>query len=115
MKRSNEGTEKPADDAGALASLAGFKFERVLDLSAAAKSCAVQGTFEGKEVGHLQVGGYGHTLGGAVGIGFVELDVPLTSAIVDGGTWQIDVAGVRINATASLRPLYDPTMERIRG
>ena len=65
-------------------------------------------------VGHLQVGAYGHTLGGAVGIGFAELDEPLTAAVVDAGNWEIDVAGKRIPATASLKPLYDPGLERVR-
>jgi 4-methylaminobutanoate oxidase (formaldehyde-forming) len=29
--------------------------------------------------------------------------------------YQIEVAGVRVDATASLRPLYDPTGERARA
>ncbi|MDH5187943.1 MAG: FAD-dependent oxidoreductase [Rhodospirillaceae bacterium] len=66
------------------------------------------------EVGYLQIGGYGHTLGGAVGIGFVEYDQPLTAEIINSGNWEIDVAGQRIAAKASLRPMYDPTMERIK-
>ena len=68
----------------------------------------------GKAVGYLQVGGYGHSLGGAVGIGFAELDEPLTAEIVNTGDWQIDVAGKHIKAQASLRSLYDPKMERIK-
>jgi 4-methylaminobutanoate oxidase (formaldehyde-forming) len=69
---------------------------------------------DGKEVGYLQIGAYGHTLGGAVGIGFASLDEPLSAEIVNTGNWEIDVAGERIKATASLRPLYDPKMERIK-
>ncbi len=68
----------------------------------------------GVEVGYLQVGGYGHTLGGAVGIGFATLDEPLSADIVNQGKWEIDVAGERIKATASLKPLLDPSMQRIR-
>ncbi len=68
----------------------------------------------GVEVGYIQVGGYGHSLGGAVGIGFAEHDAPLTAEIVNAGHWEIDVAGVRYEATASLKPLYDPTMEKVR-
>lgn len=68
----------------------------------------------GAEVGYLQVGGYGHSLGGAVGIGFAELDEPLTVAIVNDGAWEVEVAGERIAATASLKPLFDPTMEKIK-
>ena len=69
---------------------------------------------DGKAVGHIQVGAYGHTLGGATGIGFAEHDAPLTADIVASGTWEIDIAGTRVAATASLKPLFDPGMERIR-
>ncbi|QIE47145.1 FAD-dependent oxidoreductase [Pseudohalocynthiibacter aestuariivivens] len=69
---------------------------------------------DGREVGYIQVGGYGHTLGGAVGLGFAELDAPLTAARVEAGHWRIDIAGQRYAATASLRPLYDPDMAKIK-
>jgi glycine cleavage system aminomethyltransferase T len=39
---------------------------------------------DGRAVGHLQVGAYGHTLGGAVGIGFVSLEVPITRQVLSG-------------------------------
>lgn len=68
----------------------------------------------GEEVGYIQIGGYGHTLGGAVGIGFSETDAPLTAAIVADGLWEIDIAGCRVSAIASLRPLYDAGMEKVR-
>lgn len=68
----------------------------------------------GEEVGYIQIGGYGHTLGGAVGIGFAETDTPLTAAIVADGKWEIDVAGCRVSAIASLRPLYDAGMDKVR-
>ncbi len=66
------------------------------------------------QVGYLQVGGYGHTLGGAVGLGFVSLDQPVTAGIVAEGPWQIEVAGERIDAIASLKPLYDPQLQKVR-
>jgi len=69
---------------------------------------------DGVEVGHLQVGGYGHSLGGAVGIGFASLKTPLTADIVNSGRWEIDVAGQRFTATASLQPLLDPGMKRVK-
>jgi 4-methylaminobutanoate oxidase (formaldehyde-forming) len=68
----------------------------------------------GNEVGYMQIGAYGHSLGGAVGIGFAELDEPLTVAIVNEGMWEVEVAGIRVPATASLKPLFDPSMEKIR-
>lgn len=69
----------------------------------------------GQDVGYIQVGAYGHTFGGAVGIGFAELDDPLTAAVVSEGKWEIGVAGERFPATASLKPLFDPAMERVRS
>lgn len=68
----------------------------------------------GKEVGHMQIGAYGHTLGGAVGIGFAEMDEPLTAAMVNEGKWEVEVADRRIPATASLKPLLDPAMEKVK-
>lgn len=68
----------------------------------------------GVPVGHLQVGAYGHSLGAAVGIGFVELDTPVTAETVNTGSWEINIAGQLVKARASLRPLFDPGMDRIR-
>jgi 4-methylaminobutanoate oxidase (formaldehyde-forming) len=69
---------------------------------------------DGRQVGYIQVGGYGQSLGGAVGIGFVELDAPLTAEIVTNGDWTIEIADERYEAIASLKPLYDPGMVRIK-
>jgi 4-methylaminobutanoate oxidase (formaldehyde-forming) len=68
----------------------------------------------GEAIGYIQVGAYGHSLGGAVGIGFVELDVPVTGELVEAGSWQVGVAGRLIEAEASLKPMLDPGMERIK-
>jgi 4-methylaminobutanoate oxidase (formaldehyde-forming) len=38
----------------------------------------------------------------------------LTAEIVETGPWQIEIAGVRYAATASLKPLYDPGMTKIK-
>lgn len=70
--------------------------------------------FGDTQAGYLQVGGYGHTLGGAVGLGFVELDAPVTAELVETGDWTIEIAGKRHAATASLAPLYDPSLARVR-
>jgi 4-methylaminobutanoate oxidase (formaldehyde-forming) len=34
--------------------------------------------------------------------------------MVNEGSWEVEVAGERIQATASLKPLYDPGMEKIK-
>jgi 4-methylaminobutanoate oxidase (formaldehyde-forming) len=36
-------------------------------------------------------------------------------AWLDAGDWDVEIAGRRYPATASLRPLYDPDMARIRS
>jgi 4-methylaminobutanoate oxidase (formaldehyde-forming) len=69
----------------------------------------------GERVGYLRAGGYGHTLGGSVGLGHVENEAGVSSDYVTSGTFELEVAGVRYPARASLRPLYDPGNERVRS
>lgn len=66
-------------------------------------------------VGYLTSGMYGHTLGGAVGLGYIESAEGVDAAFVRQGTYEILVAGQRIPADASLRPMYDPKSERIKA
>ncbi|MEO7070866.1 MAG: FAD-dependent oxidoreductase [Nostocoides sp.] len=70
---------------------------------------------DGRPVGYLRAASYGWTLGGAVGLALVEADQPVTAAWLAAGTWEVDVAGGRHVAEVSLRPMYDPTNERIRA
>ena len=69
----------------------------------------------GTAVGYVRAASYGHTLGGAVGLVMVEAGEAITQAYLDGGTWDVDIAGTRYPAVVSLKPLYDPEMKRIRG
>jgi 4-methylaminobutanoate oxidase (formaldehyde-forming) len=61
-------------------------------------------------VGHITSGAYGHSLGGCIGLGYAHVE---PGDDLDG-EYAIEVAGTRIPAQASLRPLYDPDNERIR-
>jgi heterotetrameric sarcosine oxidase gamma subunit len=70
---------------------------------------------DGVSVGHLQTGGYGFTLGGAVGLGFVEHEGGASADFIESGAYEIDIAGERYPAKASLRPMYDPQNQRPRG
>ena len=67
----------------------------------------------GDIVGYLSSGGYGHTLGAAIGLGYVPCKGE-TAADVLASSYEIDVAGVRVKATASLRSMYDPKSERVK-
>ena len=68
---------------------------------------------DGKIVGPVTSGNYGHFLGGAIGLGYVPCRGQ-SAAEVLGSRYQIEVAGVRHNAVASLVPMYDPNSERVR-
>jgi 4-methylaminobutanoate oxidase (formaldehyde-forming) len=70
---------------------------------------------DGKVVGRLTSGNYGHHLGGAIGLGHVPCKPGETVAEIIGSRYEIDVAGVRVPAIASVKPLYDPTGARMRG
>ena len=68
---------------------------------------------DGEIVGHLSSGNYGHTLGGAVGMGYVPCEGQ-SAAEVLASSYEIDVMGTRSKARASLRPMYDPKAERVK-
>ncbi|MGR3485277.1 MAG: GcvT family protein [Paracoccaceae bacterium] len=69
---------------------------------------------DGIPVGHLTSGAYGHTLGAAVGLGYVPCK-GMSPEEVLGARYEVDVAGRRVAAQVSLRPLYDPTGARMRA
>jgi len=69
---------------------------------------------DGRAVGYIRAASYGHTLGGAVGLAMVQADEPIDQGWLDRGTWEVDIAGRRYPAIASLRPLYDPKSDRVR-
>ncbi|TIX82975.1 MAG: FAD-dependent oxidoreductase, partial [Mesorhizobium sp.] len=68
---------------------------------------------DGKIVGPITSGNYGHHLGGAMGLGYVpckgESEADLLSS-----SYAIEIAGERFAAEASLKPMYDPKSERVR-
>jgi 4-methylaminobutanoate oxidase (formaldehyde-forming) len=68
---------------------------------------------DGEPVGLVTSGMFGHTLGRAVGLGYVTHPAGVSDEFVLAGRYEIQVAGQRVPATASLRPLYDPAGERI--
>ncbi len=68
---------------------------------------------DGKIVGYLSSGNYGHSLGAAVGIGYVPCKGQSREEIL-ASSYEIDVAGSRVKARISLKPLYDPEGLRIR-
>jgi 4-methylaminobutanoate oxidase (formaldehyde-forming) len=71
----------------------------------------------GKVVGYIRAASYGHTLGGAVGLACVSEGDGVTKVdqkYTMGGNWEVDIAGKRYPAVASVQPMYDPKMQRVR-
>ena len=68
---------------------------------------------DGAYVGYLSSGNYGHTLGGAIGLGYVPCPGQ-SAADVLGSSYEIEVAGVKVSAEPSLKPMYDPKSERVK-
>jgi 4-methylaminobutanoate oxidase (formaldehyde-forming) len=66
-------------------------------------------------VGYVRAASYGFTLGGAVGLAMVTSNEPVSRDWVNAGTWEVDIAGQRFPAKASIRPMYDPTASRIKA
>jgi 4-methylaminobutanoate oxidase (formaldehyde-forming) len=69
---------------------------------------------DGKIVSTITSGNYGHFLGGAIGMGYVP-SAGESEADVLASNYEIEIAGVRVKAEASLQPLYDPKAERVRA
>ncbi|MEO8329840.1 MAG: aminomethyltransferase family protein, partial [Candidatus Nanopelagicales bacterium] len=68
--------------------------------------------WNGELVGYMRVGAFGYTLGAATGLGMVEKSGGITADMVASGGFEIDIAGTRVPATASLRPFFDPDRSR---
>ena len=68
---------------------------------------------DGEIVGYLSSGAYGHHLGAAIGMGYVPCAGESGDQLL-ASRYEIDVAGTIYEATASLRPMYDPKSERVK-
>ena len=72
---------------------------------------------DGAIAGYVTSAMYGHTLGRAIGLGYVEDGEngnPVDADFVNAGSYEIEIAGERFPARASLKPLYDPKGEKVR-
>ena len=68
---------------------------------------------DGNIVGYLSSGMYGHSVGAAIGMGYVEAP-DLTAARIGEASFEIEVAKERFSAQASLRAFYDPSSSRMK-
>ncbi len=70
---------------------------------------------DGVALGYVRAASYGFSLGGAVGLAMIEADVPIDNAFLSSGTWEVEIGAKRWPAVASLRPLYDPQMAKVKA
>lgn len=71
---------------------------------------------DGEVVGHLTSAGYGYSVGKMVAMGFVKNGGEQVDAeFVNSGSYDIEIAGERVPATASLSAPHDPKGARMRG
>ena len=69
---------------------------------------------DGKIVSTVTSGNYGHFLGGAIGMGYVPCAGETAESVL-ASSYEIEVAGERHKAAPSLKPMYDPSSERVRA
>jgi glycine cleavage system T protein len=65
-------------------------------------------------VGYINSGTYGHTLGAAIGLGYVNHEAGISAAWINAGRYEIEIAGEKRTAVASLKPMFDPQNLKIR-
>jgi 4-methylaminobutanoate oxidase (formaldehyde-forming) len=69
---------------------------------------------DGEIVGRITSGGFAHTLGRPIGLGYARFSGLLDGKAIREVRFEIEIAGDRVPATVHLRPPYDPDGERIR-
>ena len=71
---------------------------------------------DGVLVGKVTSAAYGYTLGATVALATVrDGGEVVTAQWLNSGSWSVVVAGTAVDATLSLRPLYDPASDRPNG
>ena len=68
----------------------------------------------GELVSSITHGAYGHMLGCAMGMGYLENPEGISEEWILSGKYEIDVEGELIPAKAFLKALYDPSNNRVR-
>ncbi|MGY4167668.1 GcvT family protein [Bradyrhizobium sp. USDA 4529] len=69
----------------------------------------------GSLVGYLRSAGFGHTLGCGIGMGYLHSKSGVSGEWLSNGTFEIEIAGEKHAAIASLRAFYDSNRTRVKG
>ena len=68
--------------------------------------------WNGELAGYMRIGAFGYTLGAATGLGDINRESGVTADMIAEGSFEVDIAGTRVPAKASLRPFFDPDRTR---
>ena len=70
---------------------------------------------DGELVGRITSGMFGHTVGAALGLGYVaNRGAPVSDDWIAAGHYEVEIAAERVAARVSQRAFYDPAGERVR-
>lgn len=69
----------------------------------------------GKRVGWLTSGGFGYTINKSIGYGYIRDPEGVDADYVLQGEYELEVATKRVPCQVHLKPLYDPSMNRVRA
>ena len=65
--------------------------------------------------GYTTSAAYAHSLGRAVAIGYIQTSRYTAGEHLERGSFEVEIAGTRHAAKASLRAFFDPKGERLRS
>jgi len=68
----------------------------------------------GEVASYLTSGSYGHALGGAVGLGYIDCNPGASDEEILADTYTLEVAGEVQSVRVSLAPMFDPTNVKVR-
>lgn len=68
---------------------------------------------DGAPLGYTTSAGYGHSVGGAVALGYAKHAAGVSADWVAEGSYTVEVNGQEHPVEASLRPFYDPNRSRV--
>lgn len=69
----------------------------------------------GTLVGYLRSAGFGHTVGCGIGMGYLNAEAGVSPQWLSEGNFEIEIAGERHPAVASLKGFYDAARTRVKG
>ena len=68
----------------------------------------------GERVGWLTSGGFGYTINKPIGYGYVRNPEGVDENYVKNGEYELEVATKRVKCNVHLKPLYDPSMSKVK-